>query len=173
MPTLFQELRHGDIAPSSVIADFLSDPSLAKVTGDDKTLAILVRGDLMPLHPTPFAVAASKITKHFPAVDEAKALTLPPDPSSITAAKPVPASLWNDRRSTQKRYPRIIRRIAFIGLAVLTLATIFLLFWGLYQTLASWISPVATVPSLTTSGPYPAPVEGQNDHSANTPNGLK
>lgn len=173
MPGLFQELQGGGAALSPLIQNALLDPALANITGDDKTLAVLVRGGLMPIHPTPFAVAASKITKHFPAVDEAKPLTLPPDPSSITAAKPVPASLWNDRRSTHKRYPRIIRRTAFIGLAVLALATIFLLFWGLYQTLSSWISPVTTALSLTTIGPYPAPGEGQNGRSANTHNGIK
>ena len=173
MPGLFQELQGGGTALSPLIQNALLDPALANITGDDKTLAVLVRGGRIPPHPHSFAVAASQITKHFPAVDEAKPLALPPDASSITAAKAVPASLWNDRRSTQKRYPRIIRRIAFIGLGVLALATVFSLIWGLYQTLASWISPVATVPSLTTSGPYPAPGEGQNGHSANTRNGIK
>ena len=173
MPGLFQELQGGGTALSPLIQNALLDPALANITGDDKTLAVLVRGGRIPPHPHSFAVAASQITKHFPAVDEAKPLALPPDASSITAAKAVPASLWNDRRSTQKRYPRIIRRIAFIGLVFLALATTSFLAWELYKMLASLISPAAKVQSDIQIECYQALTNGQYVSSADTPQCLK
>ena len=63
MPGLLHELRHGRIEPSAVIKNALLDPASANITGDDKTLALIVRGGMLPPHQNSLAVAASKVTK--------------------------------------------------------------------------------------------------------------
>ena len=63
MPWLLQELRHERIDPSLVIQNALSDPAFASITGDDKTLAVLVRGGMFSPHPHSLAITAADVTK--------------------------------------------------------------------------------------------------------------
>lgn len=153
---LLHELGNGRLEPSAVIKNALLDPASANITGDDKTLALIVRGGMLPPKQSSLAVSASKVTEHSPIADLEE---IPTQDSKIentvdvSVSRSLPSSLKKNCWPLKRVGIKFIIYFILSTVILLCLYAVLYLFYKKtahqFEHVAAWISRggPATVPS--------------------------